>query len=457
MINDTQNAKIDLIKKFLDYANVADASYALLHYINEIIQDDKKKGECEKGDGQTFGATYNNHNSTYARAIEARFNEDKVGDWCIPLTDKCFMEKDKITNNDIAKIALDFKLSKRTKDFTNRFKLLKHQPNEVRVRGEKDSDGNYGFSATLFEDTQAVSTNSQYILVCRGTESRDDFLTDHILAEGGIPMQCYFLVKFYEEQVRKQIGDIKLVVVGHSLGGYLAQSFCFMYPNRVAELYTFNSPGLYPDKKITTSIQVVDKIIEFDAIKLYATLNQEKLNNYMALSMFNRARKSNYNEYVYNINNLVIEPQEIKEQYHQKILLLQNGIQKSINTDYAYLPESLKNIPIHHIKTDEDSNPNNNDYLKNFIQYLGEDIAGKHYYINLGVFSGSHFILPTIHSLQKALMHMNSGNVDNLLEYNKIKDLKDESMFLRMNRNRKDEQISQMQANVFNSLQNLRY
>lgn len=69
------------------------------------------------------------------------------------------------------------------------------------------------------------------------------------MAEGGIPMQCYFLVKFYEEQVRKQIGDIKLVVVGHSLGGYLAQSFCFMYPNRVAELYTFNSPGLYPDKK----------------------------------------------------------------------------------------------------------------------------------------------------------------------------------------------------------------
>ena len=31
MIDDTQHAKIDLIKKFLDYANIADASYALLH------------------------------------------------------------------------------------------------------------------------------------------------------------------------------------------------------------------------------------------------------------------------------------------------------------------------------------------------------------------------------------------------------------------------------------------
>ena len=27
----TYNAKIDLVKKFLDYANIADASYALLH------------------------------------------------------------------------------------------------------------------------------------------------------------------------------------------------------------------------------------------------------------------------------------------------------------------------------------------------------------------------------------------------------------------------------------------
>lgn len=31
----THNAKIDLIKKLLDYANVADASYAMLHYIDK--------------------------------------------------------------------------------------------------------------------------------------------------------------------------------------------------------------------------------------------------------------------------------------------------------------------------------------------------------------------------------------------------------------------------------------
>ena len=164
MINDTQNAKIDLVKKFLDYANVADASYALLHYIDGIIQDDKQIGECEKGDEQTFGSTHNNYNSTYARAIEARFNEDKVGNWCIPFTNKCLIEKDKIDNNNITQVKLDSKLSNRTITFTNRFRILAHQPNEVRMRGDKNSDGNYGFSATLFQDTQATFKDSEYIL-----------------------------------------------------------------------------------------------------------------------------------------------------------------------------------------------------------------------------------------------------------------------------------------------------
>lgn len=35
----THNAKIDLVKKFLDYANIADASYALLHYVMRIYND----------------------------------------------------------------------------------------------------------------------------------------------------------------------------------------------------------------------------------------------------------------------------------------------------------------------------------------------------------------------------------------------------------------------------------
>ena len=141
----THEADINLVKKFLDYANVADASYALLEAVNGKFKDIDNEGkEREKeGDKQNLGDKFNNHNSTYARAIEARFNQEKVGSLCIPLTNACLIEKDKISNNDITQVKLDSKLSKRTITFTNRFKLLKHQENT-----------SSGFSATLFEDTQ---------------------------------------------------------------------------------------------------------------------------------------------------------------------------------------------------------------------------------------------------------------------------------------------------------------
>lgn len=147
----THNAKIDLVKKFLDYANVADASYAVLHYIHENVEKDEKADHLTFGDkldkdievkddkGKLLYIKPKGTNTAYACAIEARFNENKVGNWCIPLINKCLTEKDKIPKNDITKITLDFKLSKRTIDFTNRFRLLKHQPNT-------DS----GFSATIF-------------------------------------------------------------------------------------------------------------------------------------------------------------------------------------------------------------------------------------------------------------------------------------------------------------------
>ncbi|MGI7584783.1 hypothetical protein ACNF7N_09740 [Campylobacter coli] len=46
-------------------------------------------------------------------------------------------------DNDISRVGLNDALSKRTIDFVNRFKLLKHQPNTTS-----------GFSAILFEDTK---------------------------------------------------------------------------------------------------------------------------------------------------------------------------------------------------------------------------------------------------------------------------------------------------------------
>ena len=149
----THNADTNLVKKFLDYANIADASYALLEYTNdEYIIRKNSDGTKDISDGQKLGSTYFNkdtnteQNSTYARAIEARFNEDRTGDWCIPFANKCLTEKDKISNNDITQVKLDSKLSKRTITFTNRFRILAHQENT-----------SSGFSAALFQYIQAYN------------------------------------------------------------------------------------------------------------------------------------------------------------------------------------------------------------------------------------------------------------------------------------------------------------
>ena len=489
----TYNAKIDLVKKFLDYANCADASYALLHYIRKNAENDIKNNVL-KADGLNFKDKLENDidfedktnnkkytkpkgtNTAYACAIEARFNEEKVGDWCIPLTNTCLIEKDKISNDDITQVKLDSKLSKRTITFTNRFKLLKHQENT-----------SSGFSATLFKDTQADSKDIAYILAFRGTEFPSGFSDDLLdadadLAQGKLPSNQYIdMIKFYTQCiVDKHITEsTPLIIIGHSLGGALAQLLTLSLAtagsaNNVKEVYTFNSPGA---KNLRIDEDTLGRVYEIDSTILNARDKERAL--FKKIRGYEHGEKDNllrdttligYDNHLFNaIYKYFTNNENLKEHSILVRTLTTTNIKPitymattssitytykifDINQTFINCLETLKanNLSkqplacqdsIHHIKTDEDSNPDNNIYAKNFIQYLGEDIDGKHYYINLGAFGGSHFILPTIHSLQKALMYMNSGNIDNLLEYNKLKDLRDESMFLRTNRERKNAEM----------------
>ena len=90
----------DLISKFKDYADIADASYAMLHWVNENEEDgwfdkfkERKPARWKFADGITKGHEkeinettideYGNEISqkvkqptAYALAIEARFNQD---------------------------------------------------------------------------------------------------------------------------------------------------------------------------------------------------------------------------------------------------------------------------------------------------------------------------------------------------------------------------------------------
>ena len=278
----THNAKVELVKKFLNYANIADASYALLHYIEQNAKDEKEV----KADRLTFGDKLEQDidvlgldnkptikpkgtNTAYACAIEARFNEEKIGSLCIPFANKCLIEKDKIDNNNITQVKLDSKLSKRTITFTNRFKLLKHQENT-----------SSGFSATLFKDTQADSKDSEYILAFRGTEFPSGFSDDVLdadadLANSKLPSNQYIdMIKFYTQCiVDKHITEsTPLIIIGHSLGGALAQLLTLSLAtagsaNNVKEVYTFNSPGA---KNLRINEDTLGKVYEIDSTILNA-------------------------------------------------------------------------------------------------------------------------------------------------------------------------------------------
>uniref|UniRef100_UPI0025AA2160 DUF6792 domain-containing protein n=1 Tax=Helicobacter bilis TaxID=37372 RepID=UPI0025AA2160 len=130
--------------------------------------------------------------------------------------------------------------------FFERYDLLKHCPNT-------DS----GFSATLFKDTRkAVDKDSQYILSFRGTElstnkteeTIKDLHTDFLLGTNRHTKQYFDMIDFIEIKVKPIIYDditqsyAKMTIVGHSLGGYLAQMFALTYSHLVDKVYTYNAP-----------------------------------------------------------------------------------------------------------------------------------------------------------------------------------------------------------------------
>ena len=129
------------------------------------------------------------------------------------------------------------------KNFFDRYDLLEHCPNT-------DS----GFSATLFKDTKADSKDSEYILSIRGTEFKleqiQDLLNDYYIGTNNSDMnrvieQYFDMLLFYEETLKpllREKGIARINVIGHSLGGYLAQLFALSYPHSINEVYTYNAP-----------------------------------------------------------------------------------------------------------------------------------------------------------------------------------------------------------------------
>ncbi|WP_181000484.1 hypothetical protein [Campylobacter concisus] len=281
------------IIKFKDYADIADASYAMLHWVSEneknglddlyskvgkdnapenIVNSYKKqeienpvwryKDNIRKGDTLNDSIQDKDGNivrkagepTAYALTIEARFNQDMVIEK--PKKKDELKPKTAIIDNRVQNFIDIYEdeektpyifyknISLRTKAFVNRYELVYHIKNTSIT----------GFSSTVFYDSKFKN----YIIGFRGTETE---LNDLVLADGmitflGAGLSQIASMAMLKGNMYDAIREHKLnlnpndksevsnlVLSGHSLGGHLAQSFAFLYTKDVKELYTFNAPG----------------------------------------------------------------------------------------------------------------------------------------------------------------------------------------------------------------------
>ncbi|MDU2360709.1 MAG: Mbeg1-like protein, partial [Campylobacter concisus] len=240
-----------------------------------------------------------------------------------------------------------------TKNFTSRFRLLKHQKND-----------DEGFSATLFEDTK---DNNKRILAFRGTEiTPGDLNADAQLATNYIPTQVTSLIYFFMDYVLPILKEgEKINICGHSLGGYLTQACAFTFAEYIDEIYTFNSPGLLSDHmlkgEIASRIENINSALTSSCEEMTRSHKTIIKINYLNMA---RARSD------YKVN-----------------LSYQKTLYKNIflaNKDHTYLPAPLNVNNIYHMKTDNDSLAFNNKLYENAIQDLGVDINGNEVLINIG-------------------------------------------------------------------------
>ena len=383
----------EMVNKIKDYADIADVAYAFFEYIdeNEIWSfSDKFHNErilkkpnprWDYADYTYYGHTLEKINqkakengrqigqpTAYALCVEARFMQDlkifkpselkkqNPKPQKINNSIHSFIDVDETTKEQMLFYTID-NLSKRTKNFTSRFRLLKHQKND-----------DEGFSATLFEDTK---DNNKRILAFRGTEiTLGDLYADAQLTTNRITNQATSLIYFFMDNVIPILKEgEKINICGHSLGGYLTQICAFTFAEHIDEIYTFNSPGLLSklniEEGLSSQIFIISQALRDPSLdtRIRTNINYKKT---LYLNMY------------------------------------------SANQDHTYLPTPLNVNNIYHMKTDNDSLAFNNKLYENAIQDLGVDINGNEVLINIGnvdailntnVSVSSHFLTYTAATL----------------------------------------------------------
>ena len=218
---------------------------------------------------------------------------------------------------------------------------------------EKDRESRGGFRATLFRHIN----NKEYVLALAGTDAPSkevnvfgkkiklpivkeidykDIAADGSLLFRKLPKFQYdSMINFYFRLKQNSYitKDTPLVVVGHSLGGYLAQLFALTYPHIIKGLYTYQAPG---SKRLWRGLFTLLQSLHIKAQQTEINIKQHRKQAYINLSKSHRQEAMN------------------------------------ILKDKTF-----------HIHTDNDSNLNNNQWiLANFVQELGTKTPGYLYYIN---------------------------------------------------------------------------
>ena len=309
------------------------------------------------------------------------------------------------------------------KRFFDKYDLLDFYP-KFDTKNNKQIQG---FHACLFQDKES----KQYTLAIRGSfDSKDYVEADfwHLLINSTIPFDYYNdMLNFYEQCIEKYPNlkqSKSLNIVGHSLGGALAQMLTLSLCDdkneaNINEVYTFNSPGA-KDLKPNIDLKLDGELyyVDFDIINspnpaqmLFDKIMGDKTDMNIILRAIYEVGNAYYRTEKELLSALQIYFSNIPQnnrQPHQIFLYRYTSYQYRYNAikykaykassmfvkSYNTLKHNYENRNtyklrvsdrVFHIESDDDSNPDNNQWQDELIQNLGIDIDGKHYYINIGI------------------------------------------------------------------------